>query len=258
MSNCEKFTGIYNYTLSPTLVKPSNVRIFPGITSMSATWNIVPEAEEYRIVVTDGNKKQTFTEKDTAFYIRSGLKPDTEYTFHLVATTYTTVSPAYITTFRTMVDNSTPVFTVEEKPECVTDADCANGKGKPFCTSGVCKACDQSLRIGVDSDCYLASNPCIDGQCVPCNSQDQTFGNTVCSIGYGSDHRCNMDTGHCELTPVVSPPNNNGLKWLYLVLIIIAVILIIAVVIAMVLFFISRNRKSRVIYTTGGSIIPIY
>lgn len=202
------------------LDKPDNVVIYPGLTSMTASWSPVNNAEEYDITITgldsSGNKTtKTFTNKDNTFHITGGLSPGEEYSFRLVAKIGDIVSPAYVGRFNTVVDtaiNVSPGPSPSPNPQpvyncsnCRDNDDCVSFcPSKAYCISGKCRECEPNSTITTYSGCYKDKSVCVNSSngphCGPCVADD------ACIVGYGKEYRCNIETGRCELIP----PSKDG------------------------------------------------
>lgn len=177
-----------DFLYSNSVKTPENINIYPGITSVSASWDLNPSVDNYNVRISGGSVNITDYVDRNRVFVPSGLSPNTDYTISITA--YSGVIPSRTLTknFRTLTEpifQSVPVV-MEETPSqpppveeidpcvCSTDIDCFNCPYNNLCSAGRCVEC---------IDKCMGGKVCNDGMCVNCMSDLECGDGFICGDG---------------------------------------------------------------------------
>ena len=214
-----------DFLYSNAIRKPKEINIYPGITSVSASWDPNPAADIFTVNIQGQNVNLSGTTDKNRVYIPDGLIPNTDYTITVIAQSGVISSLPLTREFRTLPE---PVLTVAPDPQpqpeeerdpclCDIDNDCGGCQGKQFCVDGSCQECVGNICPG--------GQVCVGGICKQCTTTEE------CILGYGQNYICDEEC-------VVKPPSK-----LPLVLGSIGGVLVLILIVVVIIFFLSRPRE---------------
>ena len=223
------------------LNKPTGVKIYPGITSASFTWD-KSTADNFQITISgkDNQDKlitKTFNNKDNTFYIHSGLSPGEHYRLTIVAQYHGKSSPAFVTHFQTeSLESSPPTSPTSPEKSCTNCADnddcVAYCPSKTFCINGKCAVCSPGEKITTDSQCYADKKICINKgtgpECTSCFTDEQ------CIDSYDERYSCNYKKGRCEI------PSKT--YWSLLIGMLVSIIVLL-IIFGIIIFSVTHHKK---------------
>ena len=178
-----------DFLYSNSVKTPENINIYPGITSVSASWDRNPAVDKYNVRISGSGVDMSDDVDRNRVFVPSGLSPNADYTISITAYSGVIPSRTFSREFRTLPEpifQSAPVV-MEETPvqppppveeidpcACLTDLDCFNCPYNNLCSAGRCVEC---------IDKCMGGKVCNDGMCVNCGSDLECGYGFICKDG---------------------------------------------------------------------------